>query len=362
MTTESEDQLLHSILNDAVSALDAQRGAIVLADAPDGNLRLRAFASRDAEAPGRFSFNKKLAERVFSRGESIVCSVEDNAKLNGEVGSADGGMASVLCVLLRTPRKRLGVLHLDRSHAQKAFDKDDLHRADTLAAHVSAGIECAILLQRQRELSRNTITILAQSVEIRDAYTGAHSARVANYSVLLAQKLKLPPKDIDLIRIGATLHDLGKTGIGDEILRKPGKLTEAEFEIMKTHTVKGAAIISTIPDLHPILPIVRSHHERWDGRGYPDKLKGDAIPQLARIVAVAEAFDAMTSDAPYNPEGKGRPPQEAFEELRQMAGAQFDPECVSAFLELQTEIEAMMHRPAAPGGAVELNRVTHYGN
>jgi HD-GYP domain-containing protein (c-di-GMP phosphodiesterase class II) len=351
MTTESEDDLLHWILNDAVSVLGAQRGAIVLADAPDGSLRLRAFASRDGEAPGRFPFNKKLAERVFNRGESIVCSVRDDAKLTGEVGSSDGAMASALCMLLRTPRKRLGVLHLDRSHSQKAFNENDLQRADTLAAHVSGGIECASLLQRQRDLFLKTITLLAQSVELRDAYTGAHCARVTNYSLLLAQKLNLPPKEIDLIRIGATLHDLGMTGIGDEILRKPGKLTDAEYEIMKTHSAKGAEIISTVPDLQPILPIVRSHHERWDGRGYPDKLKGDAIPQLARIVAVADAFDAMTSNAPYHPDQKGCPPKAAFEEIRQIAGTQFDPECVSAFLELQTKIEEMMNRAAAPGSA-----------
>ncbi len=336
MTTVSEDELLHSILNDAVTALDAQRGAIALADAPDGSLGLRAFASRDGQAPGHSPFNKQLAERVFSRGKSIAYR---------SVESGD----SVLCVLLRTPRNRLGVLHLHRGHSQTAFNEDDLHLADTLAAHISAGVECASVLRRQRDLTLKTITLLAQSIKIRDAYTGAHCARVTSYSLLLAQKLKLPPKDIDLIRIGAPLHDLGKTGIGDEILSKPGKLTEAEYEIMKTHTVKGATIISTIPDLHAIIPIVRSHHERWDGRGYPDKLNGDAIPQLARIVAVAEAFDAMTSNAPYHPDRKGRPSQAAFEEIRRMAGTQFDPECVSAFLELQTEIEDLMNRATAPG-------------
>lgn len=343
VTTESEEELLHSILNDAVSVLDAQRGAIVLADGPDGGLRLRALANGRGEAPGRFHFSKKLAQRCFARGESILCcSVEDDAELKAQVSIADGAMASVLCVLLRTPRKRLGVLHLDRSYWQKAFNEDDLHLADALAAHVSAGIECAALLRKQRDLFLNTITILAQAVELRDEYTGGHTARVTNYSQLLAQKLNLSAKDIDLIRIGTPLHDIGKIGIDDEILRKPGKLTEAEYEIMKTHTVKGAAIISTIPDLHPIIPIVRSHHERYDGRGYPDKLAGDAIPLLARIVAVADAFDAMTSNRPYHPDKKGRPPEVAFEEVRQMAGKQFDPDCAKAFLEMQKDVmEAM---------------------
>ena len=339
VTTESEDELLHAILNDAVSVLDAQRGAIVLADGPDAGLRLRALATGRGEAPGRFHFSKKLAQRCFSSGESILCcSVEDDAELKGAVSIADGAMASVLCVLLRTPRKRLGVLHLDRSYWQKPFTEDDLHLADALAAHVSAGIECASLLRKQRDLFLNTITILAQAVELRDEYTGGHTTRVTNYSLLLAQKLGLPASDIDLIRIGTPLHDIGKIGIDDEILRKPGKLTDAEYEIMKTHTVKGAAIISTIPDLHPVLPIVRSHHERWDGRGYPDKLAGEEIPLLARIVAVADAFDAMTSNRPYHVDKKGKPPEIAFEEVRNMAGKQFDPQCALAFLEIQQEI------------------------
>ena len=134
------------------------------------------------------------------------------------------------------------------------------------------------------------------------------------------------------------MHDIGKIGIDDEILRKPGKLTEAEYEIMKTHTVKGAAILSTIPDLHPVIPIVRSHHERWDGKGYPDKLAGDAIPLLARIVAVADTFDAMTSNRPYHTDKKGKPPEVAFEEVRKQAGLQFDPQCAKAFLEIQKDI------------------------
>src|SRR5262245_8013092 len=203
VTTESEEELLHRILQDAVAVLDAQRGAIVLADTPEGALRLRALANGRNEAPGRFHFSKKIANRCFSQGESILCSsVEDDAELKGAQSIAEGTMASVLCVLLRTPRKRIGVLHLDRSYWQRAFTVDDLHLADALAAHVSAGIECAQLLRKQRDLFLNTITILAQAVELRDEYTGGHTARVTNYALLLAQQLKLSPKDLDLLRIG----------------------------------------------------------------------------------------------------------------------------------------------------------------
>jgi len=333
---ENEEDLLHTILNDAVSTLDAQRGAIVLADGPDGQLRLRALASGHSQIPSRPGFSQNLAQRSFSRGESILCcSVEDDPELAGARSIAEGTMASVLCVLLRTPRKRLGVLHLDRGPMQKPFSKDDLHLADAMAAHVSAGIESAQLLRKQRELFFATITVLAQSVEMRDEYTGGHTQRVTEYALLLGEQLELSAEDMELIRIGTPLHDIGKIGIDDAILRKPGRLTPQEFEIMKSHTTKGAKILEQVPDLVPVIPIVRSHHERWDGQGYPDGLRKEEIDRLARIVAVADAFDAMTSDRPYR---QGMPAEVAFAEVEKQKGKQFDPEAANAFLAIRERI------------------------
>jgi putative nucleotidyltransferase with HDIG domain len=333
---ESEEELLHTILNDAVSTLDAQRGAIVLAESPEGPLKLRALATGQAGVAARACFSQNLAQRCFTRGESILCcSVEEDPELAGARSIAEGTMASVLCVLLRTPRKRLGVLHLDRGPMQKPFTKDDLNLTDALAANVSAGIESAQLLRKQRELFYNTITILAQAVELRDQYTGGHTHRVTAYSVLLGQELDLPAADLELIRTGTPLHDIGKIGIDDSILRKPGRLTPAEFEIMKTHTTKGAKILEQVPDLQGVIPIVRSHHERWDGQGYPDGLKGEQISRLARIVAVADAFDAMTSDRPYR---QGMAPEVAFAEVEKMKGKQFDPECAAVFIRIKQRV------------------------
>jgi HD-GYP domain-containing protein (c-di-GMP phosphodiesterase class II) len=364
---ESEDELLHSILNDAVSTLDAQRGAIVLADSPSGPLRLRALATGHGQVGSRTSFSQNLAQRSFARGESILCcSVEEDPELAGARSIAEGTMASVLCVLLRTPRKRLGVLHLDRGPLQKPFTKDDLHLADALAANVSAGIESAQLLRKQRELFYNTITVLAQTVEFRDNYTGNHTQRVTEYSLLLADALKeelaITPEERHWIQIGTPLHDIGKIGIDDAILRKPGRLTEEEFEIMKTHTTKGAKILEQVPDLAPVIPIVRSHHERWDGGGYPDGLVGERISKLARIVAVADAFDAMTSDRPYRP---GMPADRAFAEVERMRGRQFDPRCAAAFLSIRQRIVQEMQAqtkklgvPVAAGAYATLRVVT----
>jgi putative nucleotidyltransferase with HDIG domain len=245
----------------------------------------------------------------------------------------------VLCVLLRTPRKRLGVLHLDRSPWQKPFTMDELNLADALAANVSAGIESAQLLRKQRDLYLNTITMLAQAVELRDAWTYGHTTRVTAFALLLAQHMSVSPQELDLIRIGTPLHDIGKIGIPDSILNKPERLSEEEFAVMKLHTVKGDEIVSAVSDLHPIRAIVRSHHERWDGQGYPDGLKGEQIPWLARIVAVADAFDAMTSDRPYR---KGMPAVVAFTEIEKQMGKQFDPECAGSFFNIRDRIAQEM--------------------
>ena len=287
---EREDDLLHSTLKDAVDVLDGQRGAIVLAEGADNALRLRALATGRSqpraamagrgETSSRFQFSQSLANRCFRTGESILCQkVDEDPQLAVAKSIAEGAMASVLCVLLRTPRKKLGVLHLDRSPWQKPFSMEDLYLADALAASVSAGIECAQLLRKQRDLFLDSITMLADVVELRDKYTGGHTRRVTQYSTMLAEVLKLPPQDVELIRTGTPLHDIGKVGIPDAILGKPEKLTPEEFEIMKSHTVKGAEFILTVPDLLPVLPIVRNHHERWDGKGYPDGLEGENIPR-----------------------------------------------------------------------------------
>ncbi|WP_020470331.1 HD domain-containing phosphohydrolase [Zavarzinella formosa] len=338
VSAESEETLLQAILNDAVGVLDAQRGAIVLAEGSTNELKLKALATGRGESNSRTYYSQGLAKRCFSLGRSILCcSIEEDEEVRNNVSITDGSMASVLCVLLRTPRKHLGVIHLDRSYWQKPFTEDDLHLADALAAQVSAGIECAQLIRRQRELFLQTISALASAIEMRDAYTGGHTARVTAYSIMIGEQLKLSPNEIDDLRTGGPLHDIGKIGIDDAVLRKPSRLTDEEFEIMKSHTTRGDEILKTIPEMRDIRPIVRSHHERWDGRGYPDKLAGEAIPLLARVVAVADSFDAMTTRRPYNT-NHIKTPEEAFVEVGRCAGTQFDPRCAQAFLAVKEKV------------------------
>ena len=173
------------------------------------------------------------------------------------------------------------------------------------------------------------IRALAAALDARDPSTAGHSDRVSALSELMGQQMQISESDLDVLRLGALLHDIGKIGLSDEILRKPGPLTADEFEQIKRHPALGARILRQVPFLAPHLPIVELHHERPDGRGYPFGLRGDAIPRAARIVHVADAFDAMTSARAYRP---ARSARDAVTELQQHAGTQFDPASVEALV------------------------------
>jgi HD-GYP domain-containing protein (c-di-GMP phosphodiesterase class II) len=189
-------------------------------------------------------------------------------------------------------------------------------------------------LERRRPERRETspmmaLQLLSRAVEARDAYTRGHAARVGEYSAALAQALGCSERMVEECRVGGRLHDIGKVGIPDAVLHKPAALARAERKIMRSHPEIGAAIVGSVPFLRPVLPCVLCHHERWDGKGYPGKLKGTEIPLHGRICAVADAFDAMTSSRPYR---AAQSLEFARAELIAGRNTQFDPACVDAFV------------------------------
>jgi len=180
-----------------------------------------------------------------------------------------------------------------------------------------------------KNLFMGSIQMLAGAVDEKDPYTRGHSDRVTKYSLLIAKEMGMDPGFLEILRISAQLHDVGKIGIEDRILKKPGTLTPEEFEIMKTHTTKGANILRPVPQLREMLPGIELHHEALNGRGYPYGLKGDEIPLLARVIAVADTFDALTTNRPYQ---QAHDPVEALRIIQNLSGQRLDPQAVAALL------------------------------
>lgn len=180
-----------------------------------------------------------------------------------------------------------------------------------------------------RKIYLDTLEALASALDAKDTYTKGHSDRVAMYAVKIARELGLPEDRIEAIEHMALLHDIGKIGVNEELLSRPGKLTDNEFEQIKLHPVIGANILKEIQNFDPVTEFVKFHHEKYDGSGYPYRIKGDKIPLEARIITLADSFDAMTSDRSYR---KGMSLQEALDEVRRSSGSHFDPKVVDAFL------------------------------
>jgi len=199
------------------------------------------------------------------------------------------------------------------------------------------------------ELFLGTARALASAIDAKDPYTRGHSVRVNRYAVILARHHGLSEEDIRDIHVASLLHDVGKIGVDDAILKKPGKLTAEEFEVMKLHTVIGANIMAPIRQMKRLLPGLRSHHERWTGEGYPDKLKGEGIPLMARIIAVADSFDAMTTERPYQ---KAMSFEAALARLNELKGSGFDEHIVESFNRAYRAGEfTRPSQPAAPAQA-----------
>lgn len=205
-----------------------------------------------------------------------------------------------------------------------------------LADHYRAAKETIHMLNQQlKKNNLNAIMALIEALEAKDPYTRNHSERVPIYSLLISEKLNLSSEEIDSIYIASYLHDVGKIGVCETILNKPGRLTAEEYEEVKNHPCISSQIVSQIPNLSHIAGIIRHHHERFDGSGYPDGLRGDNIPLGAKVIAIADAFDAMTSSRPYR---SAFEPREALLEIERGAGSQFDPIMADTFIEAYREV------------------------
>ncbi len=192
-------------------------------------------------------------------------------------------------------------------------------------------LEVARLQEREAQVLFAAIKALASAVDAKDRYTARHSRVVTRLALLLADAIHLASEERYVLELSAWMHDVGKIGVPDSILTKPGSLTEEEFTVMKAHPVKGGEIVGEIEELGRVADVIRHHHERVDGHGYPDGLRGEAIPLASRIILIADAFEAMTADRSYR---HGLDREAALRELREHSGTQFDTELVSAFVKM----------------------------
>lgn len=273
-------------------------------------------------------------ERLHAKqGIAGACLANKQADIVERVASSPHFMGetdfvSLMVAPVRTADLDLGVLVVGSDHPA-AFNANDLKLLITLAAHGAIILENVRLYDELRELFHSTVFALAETIEKRDPYTGGHTQRVMDYALITAEALGMLGKDFEDLRLSAVLHDVGKIAVRDAVLLKEAPLDRMEFDLMKRHTEHGADILNGSRHLRAIVDGVRFHHERFDGKGYNYGLSGEDIPLVARIIAVADAFDAMTTDRPYR---KGMSFAIAAAELRKSCGTQFDPAVVDAFL------------------------------
>ena len=239
----------------------------------------------------------------------------------------EASLASLVAVPLKMKGRLVGWICIASFSKNKRFDEGQRKLLSIVGSRAAAAIENARLYEDLRATFQQTIRGLAKAIDKMDRYTAGHSDRVAVYATYLALRLRLPADVVEIVRQSALMHDIGKLGCVMN-LNKPGKLTQDEYEIFKRHPGFGKDILDPIKFLHPLIPGVHLHHERWDGRGYPLGLKGNDVPIIARIIAVADTYDAMTSDRAYR---RALPHEVAVNEIERCATTQFDPEVSDAF-------------------------------
>jgi putative nucleotidyltransferase with HDIG domain len=239
-------------------------------------------------------------------------------------------MGPAVIVPVRSEEETIGALCLGRTRRSDAspFAGAEVRLLEGMAEIGGTAIRRARLFQNLEQSYMQMVVSLARTMDARDSYTSGHSERISEWAEAVARELGCEEAEIQDIRWGALLHDIGKIGVPDAILRKPGKLTDAEWAIMRKHPEIGEEILASTERMRGVAALVRHHQEKWNGRGYPDGLKGEEIPLGARILAVCDTYSAITDDRPYK---RARTHSEAVTELRRCAGDQFDPEVVEAF-------------------------------
>ncbi len=318
--------LLSAILNQITRVIRADRYFLLLRDGDRDSLRIAASYPEGAKA---VEFSHTVLNTVLEEGKSVLSTdaLHDDRFLEAKSIVAQA-IRSVISVPLRSHEKILGVILVDSRDPATVFTRDDLKLLTAIGISSGVAIENLRLYEDLKKLYRSTVRSLVAALEANDPYTGGHSERVAAYVLQLSECLGLPKEMAEKVEMAAFLHDIGKIGIPNEVLNKPSCFTEKEADMMHRHPAIGYDILSKISGMEEIARIVRHHHEKFDGTGYPDGKAGKEIPFESRMLCVADVFDALTTDRPYR---KRLGIEKARQMILSLSGTLLDPEIVDVF-------------------------------
>ncbi|MBK6684120.1 MAG: HD domain-containing protein [Deltaproteobacteria bacterium] len=358
------EKLFDKVLAAVFEAFPAHRAVVMTADGE--HLLPRATRVDKAKRRGAEpQVSSTIAYRAF-RDRVGVLTLDAGRDERFDQGQSiiDQDIRSAICAPMIHQEEVLGVLYCDTLGIRQAFKEDDLRLLAGMASAAAGAVKNALLVGKLQETAIDTIFRLAVAAEYRDDDTGFHIYRMSEYAAAMARALGQAQEWTDRLRLASPMHDVGKIGIPDSILKKPGKLTPEEYEVMKQHPNIGAAILANSGSelLQMAERIARSHHEKWNGQGYPRGIKGADIPLEGRIVAIADVFDAVTSKRCYKP---AFALEKSIGILKDGAGQHFDPELVEAFLSIESEILAIREHYASleqeahdPSGATVAHLIT----
>ena len=341
------EALFDSIVSALLEVTGADRAAILMrpVDGEAHDVNMVAVRTKDGKASGAVTLSRTVVNDVIDKGISVFTddALADDRYVGGE-SIVRQRIRSVMCAPMRTTDAILGVLYVDSQMARE-FSEAELELLAAIGNQAGIALHRAKLMAEVERLFLDVMKAIASIIDAKDGYTHKHSERVAAFGVRIARHLGFDADSRAVVELSGLLHDVGKIGVPDAILNKPGKLTDEEFAQMRLHPVHGACILSNIQSdkVVSILPGVKCHHERWDGKGYPEGLKGEEIPLLGRLLGVADFLDALTSDRSYR---KGLALEEALNMVKDLEGKAFDPVVVKAAVELHARGELAL--PSTP--------------
>lgn len=315
-----------------VSLVNAEVGSLLLCDKEKKELFFEVALGDNEKTLKeiRLKFGQGIAGWVAQHKQPII--INDPSKDERFYKEADEKTGfitkNIVCVPVCSNDEVIGVMQA-LNKKEGLFSQEDLRLLTSLSDQVAVALDNASLHEELKNTFIGVVEALADAIEKRDPYTGGHTKRVVKYSLMIAEQINLDEDEKERLKMAALLHDVGKIGIDDSVLRKPEKLNDTEFEKMKQHPSIGANILGKIPQIKKIIPGILHHHEWYNGKGYPEGLSGGALPKIAKIISIADTYDAITTDRPYR---KGLSHEWAIQEIKRFSGSQFDPEYVNAFI------------------------------